>query len=69
MKAKAPKTVTAREINDAPWEPPWEPLPGHVKRRCPNSRYLFAVPVAVAETELAPRCPDCAARQRPTRSS
>lgn len=48
----------ARAIN----EQPWEPLPGMTKRRCPDCRYLFAVPVDLAETQPAPRCPDCAAR-------
>jgi hypothetical protein len=28
---------------------PWEPMPGMVKRQCPQCRYLFAVPVAAGE--------------------
>jgi hypothetical protein len=56
LKAEA----AAREINEGSWEP----LPGMVKRRCPDCRYLFAVPVALAEIEPVPRCPDCAARGR-----
>jgi hypothetical protein len=36
---------------------PWEPMPGMVKRECPECRYLFAAPVDSAER----RCPDCVA--------
>jgi predicted Zn-ribbon and HTH transcriptional regulator len=36
---------------------PWEPLPGMVKKRCSQCRYLFAVPLA--EAEATSRCPDC----------
>jgi hypothetical protein len=44
----------ARAVNAEPWQP----LPGMVKRRCSQCRYLFAVPVA--EAEATSRCPDCA---------
>ena len=37
----------------------WEPLPGMVKRRCPNCRYFFAAPAIEPEAVLL--CPDCAA--------
>ena len=47
--------MPSRVINVAPWDP----LPGMVKRQCPQCRYLFAAPVAVAEAEEAPLCPDC----------
>jgi hypothetical protein len=58
MMTKILKTAAAtRASNEAPWEPP----PGMVKRRCPDCRYLFAVPVAVAEATAAPRCADCTA--------
>jgi hypothetical protein len=36
---------------------PSEPLPGMVKRQCPECRYWFAAAPATAE----PRCPDCVA--------
>jgi hypothetical protein len=52
----------ARAINAQPWEPP----PGMTKVQCIACRYLFAVPVAMAETEPA-CCPDCAAPPRPPR--
>ena len=32
---------------------PWEPMPGMIKRQCPQCRYWFA---SNAETGL---CPDC----------
>jgi hypothetical protein len=38
-----------------------EPLPGMVKRQCPQCRYWFAVAVEVAEE--APVCPDCSMRE------
>jgi hypothetical protein len=44
----------ARAINAEPWEP----LPGMVKKRCSQCRYLFAV--LTAEVEATSRCPDCA---------
>jgi hypothetical protein len=34
----------------------WEPLPGMVKRQCPECRYSFAAPEDSGER----RCPDCA---------
>jgi hypothetical protein len=43
--------AAARTVNAEPWEP----MPGMVKRQCPECRYLFAAP---ADTE-EPRCPDC----------
>jgi hypothetical protein len=46
--------VQARVVNAEPWEP----LPGMVKRQCPDRRYFFAV--LVAEAEVTSRCPDCA---------
>jgi hypothetical protein len=45
-------------------EEPWEPLPGMVKRQCPECRYLFAVTMAVAEAEETPLCPDCVRSRR-----
>ena len=36
---------------------PWEPMPGMVKRQCPECRYFFAAPPDAAE----PLCPDCVA--------
>ena len=35
---------------------PWEPLPGMVKRQCPECRYFFAAPSPTVSL-----CPDCAA--------
>jgi hypothetical protein len=49
----AAEETKARAANAAPWEP----LPGMVKRQCPECRYLFAAPVDIEE----PRCPDCVA--------
>jgi hypothetical protein len=43
----------ARAVNAQPWEP----LPGMVKKRCSQCRYVFAV--LVAEAEATARCPDC----------
>jgi hypothetical protein len=43
---------TARAINAQPWVP----LPGLVKRQCPQCRYLFAAPADSPER----RCLDCA---------
>ena len=43
----------ARAVNAEPWEP----LPGMVKRQCPDCRYWFAAPV---DRALEPRCVDCA---------
>jgi hypothetical protein len=41
----------------------WEPMPGMVKRQCPECRYFFAVPEGSGER----RCPDCASfGSRPT---
>jgi hypothetical protein len=37
---------------------PWEPMPGMLKRQCPECRYWFA---AATETGL---CPDCAMPRR-----
>ena len=44
--------ATTRAINAEPWEP----MPGMVKRQCPDCRYWFAAPVNRA---LEPRCSDC----------
>jgi hypothetical protein len=35
---------------------PWEPMPGMVKRQCPECCYYFAA----ASDREEPRCPDCA---------
>jgi hypothetical protein len=44
--------ATARAINAEPWQP----MPGMVKRQCPECRYWFATwPQREQE-----RCPDCA---------
>ena len=43
--------ATTRAINAKPWEP----MPGMVKRQCPDCRYWFAAPVSRA---LEPRCQD-----------
>ena len=43
---------TARAINAEPWAP----MPGMVKRVCPQCRYFFASPVDSPER----RCADCA---------
>jgi hypothetical protein len=45
----------ARAINAQPWEP----LPGMVKRECPECQYFFAAPAVEPEAVLL--CPDCAA--------
>ena len=45
--------AAARAINAEPWEP----MPGMVKRQCPNCQYYFAALLDAAE----PRCPDCVA--------
>ena len=42
---------TARAINAQPWVP----LPGLVKRQCPQCRYFFAAPADSSER----RCLDC----------
>jgi hypothetical protein len=34
---------------------PWEPMPGMVKRKCPECRYWFAAPASSQEL----RCQDC----------
>jgi hypothetical protein len=47
--------ANARGINAQPWEP----LPGMVKRECPECRYFFAAPRDRAGTGLL--CPDCVA--------
>jgi len=46
--------AAARAVNAEPWEP----LPGMVKRQCPECRYFFAAPAASA----VPLCPACATR-------
>jgi hypothetical protein len=48
----APAEAAARAINAEPWEP----MPGMLKRECPECRYWFAAPVNRA---LEPRCSDC----------
>ena len=45
--------AAARAINAQPWVP----LPGLVKRQCPQCRYFFASPVESTER----RCANCAA--------
>ena len=37
--------ASARAVNAEPWGP----MPGMVKRQCPQCRYLFAAPVAAGE--------------------
>ena len=37
---------------------PWEPMPGMVKRQCPECRYFFASLPAAED----PRCPDCTSK-------
>jgi hypothetical protein len=44
----------ARAINAQPWEP----LPGMLKRECPECQYFFAAPRHRAPGLF---CPDCAA--------
>jgi hypothetical protein len=44
--------ATTRAINAKPWEP----MPGMIKRQCPQCRYWFAAPV---NRIIEPRCPDC----------
>jgi len=44
--------AAARAVNAEPWEP----MPGMVKRQCPECRYFFAAAEASGER----RCPDCA---------
>ena len=44
----------ARAVNAEPWEP----LPGMVKRECPECRYFFAAP---SHRARGLPCPDCAA--------
>jgi predicted Zn-ribbon and HTH transcriptional regulator len=48
--------ASARAVNAQPWEP----MPGMVKRRCPDCRYWFAADPANDER----RCPDCVIRQQ-----
>jgi hypothetical protein len=43
--------AAARPVNAEPWEP----MPGMVKRQCPECRFLFAARASGQE----PRCPDC----------
>jgi hypothetical protein len=43
--------ATTRAINAEPWKP----MPGMVKRQCPECRYWFAAPANSQE----PRCQDC----------
>ena len=40
-------------------EQPWEPMPGHVKLRCAECRFLFSSP-----DPSAAQCPDCAILER-----
>jgi hypothetical protein len=47
----ATEEAAARLINAEPWEP----MPGMVKRQCPECRYFFAAPVGSREL----RCQDC----------
>lgn len=48
--------AVARAINAEPWNP----LPGMVKRQCPECRYFFATwPKSKEE-----RCQDCASKLR-----
>jgi hypothetical protein len=47
--------ATSRAVNAEPWEP----MPGMVKRQCPECRYFFA---SATGTD---RCPDCAMPSRP----
>jgi hypothetical protein len=49
----AREEAAARQVNAEPWEP----MPGMVKRQCPECRYWFAAPANRAALE--PRCPDC----------
>ena len=63
MRTAAELEVEARAINAQPWEPPL----GMVKKRCPECRYFFAVPVA--EAEVTSRCPDCSRDRRPARAA
>jgi hypothetical protein len=44
--------ATSRAVNAEPWEP----MPGMVKRQCPECRYWFAADPTNGER----RCPDCA---------
>jgi hypothetical protein len=46
--------AAARAVNAEPWEP----MPGMLKRQCPECRYWFA---AATETGF---CPDCAMPRR-----
>jgi hypothetical protein len=50
--------AAARAVNAEPWEP----MPGMMKRQCPECRYFFAAPIASA----VPLCPDCTS---PTRTA
>jgi hypothetical protein len=59
----ATEEATARGINAAPWEP----MPGMVKRQCPDCRYWFAA--LTNRAALEPRCPDCAEKLPPGRRS
>jgi hypothetical protein len=49
---QADDVVAGRAINAEPWGP----MPGMVKRQCPECRYFFAAAEASGER----RCPDCA---------
>jgi hypothetical protein len=44
--------ATSRAVNAQPWEP----MPGMVKRQCPECRYFYAADPANRER----RCQDCA---------
>jgi hypothetical protein len=44
--------AAARRVNAEPWQP----LPGMVKRQCPDCRYWFAT-----SDPRTPRCSDCVA--------
>jgi hypothetical protein len=42
---RKPAAAEAEEIARAVNAEPWEPMPGMVKRQCPQCRYFFASPV------------------------
>ena len=42
---RKPAATEAEEIARAVDAGPWEPMPGMVKRQCPQCRYFFASPV------------------------
>jgi hypothetical protein len=57
--ALASAEAAARAVNAEPWEP----LPGMVKRQCPQCRYFFA---AYADSQEL-RCQDCVEKLPPGR--